>query len=180
MTEFTLSLGSNVGDKAENLRRAIERFGTEPDISIITVSPFYRSAPWGKTDQDWFVNACAIGRTRLSPLELLGRCQRIEADQGRVRGVRWGPRVIDVDILIYGDVELETETLTLPHRRLFDRAFVLVPLAAIDSTRVIKGRRVADALAALPDGGADVERMDHMPAMVLETAIALNPMEERP
>lgn len=157
MAEFGLSLGSNIGDKAGNLKRAIDRLAVDPDISVDAVSPFHRTAPWGLTDQDWFVNACIIGRTELPPLALLDRCQRIEAEQGRVRIVRWGPRIIDVDILYYGDLVLDSPTLTLPHPRLFARAFVLRPLAVIAPGRVINGLRVSDALAALPHAEAGIE-----------------------
>ena len=100
-------------------------------IELAAVSRFYRTAPWGKIDQDWFVNACALGRTRLEPEALLERIKALEVELGRAPAERWGPRVIDIDLIAYGDVTLKTERLTLPHPELFNRAFVLVPLAEI-------------------------------------------------
>lgn len=140
-----LSLGGNIGDSAAVLRRALQALGDEPGIELVAVSRFYRTPPWGKTDQDPFVNACAAALTRLPPEALLDRVKRIEVDLGRVPAERWGPRLIDIDIIAYDDAELSTGRLTLPHPELFKRAFVLIPLAEIAPDRTIAGRRVADA-----------------------------------
>jgi len=140
-----LSLGGNIGDSAAVLRRALRALGDESGIDLLAVSRIYRTAPWGKLDQDPFVNACALALTRLAPEALLDRVRRIEVDLGRVPGERWGPRVIDIDILAYDDAESSTERLTLPHPELFNRAFVLTPLAEIAPDRMIRGRRVGDA-----------------------------------
>ena len=152
-----LALGSNVGDKANNLRRALRAIGSEPGIELTAVSRFYRTAPWGKTDQDWFVNACALARTNLKPEALLERVKRLEVELGREPTERWGPRVIDIDLIAYGDVALRTERLTLPHPELFNRAFVLAPLAEIAPDLVIggvRGRRRGDA----PRNGSSGDR----------------------
>ncbi len=128
----------------------------EPGIELTAVSRFYRTAPWGKTDQDWFVNACALGRTSLSPEALLERVKTLEVELGREPTERWGPRVIDIDLIAYDDVSLKTEQLTLPHPELFNRAFVLVPLAEIAPDLMIAGVRVGDAAARL---GAEAEQV---------------------
>ena len=144
-----MSLGGNVGDKAATLRRALSALGDEPGIELVAVSRFYRTPPWGKTDQDWFVNACALALTSLAPEALLDRVKRLEVVLGRVPAERWGPRVIDIDIIAYDDAGLSTGRLTLPHPELFNRAFVLVPLAEIAPERTIGGRRVGEAAASL-------------------------------
>ena len=122
-----LALGGNVGDKVQSLRRALRAIAAEPGIELTAVSRLYRTAPWGKTNQDWFVNACALGRTSLEPVALLERVKRLEVELGRERTEHWGPRVIDIDLIAYDEVALKTERLTLPHPELFNRAFVLVP-----------------------------------------------------
>jgi dihydropteroate synthase len=148
---IVLALGGNVGDKAASLRRALGALAGEPGIDLTAVSRFYRTAPWGKTDQDWFVNACALARTRLPPEVLLDRVKALEVELGRAPTERWGPRVIDIDLIAYDDVARKTERLTLPHPELFNRAFVLVPLAEIAPDLVIAGVRVGDAAARQGD-----------------------------
>jgi dihydropteroate synthase len=155
-----LALGGNVGDKASTLRRALRALGGEPGIELTAVSRLYRTAPWGKTDQDWFINACALARTDLGPDALLDRVKALEVELGRKPGERWGPRVIDIDIIAYNDVALTGGRLTLPHPELFNRAFVLVPLAEIAPERVIAGRRVGEAAASLGTEVSDVVPLD--------------------
>jgi dihydropteroate synthase len=155
-----LALGSNVGDKANNLRRALRAIAGVPEIELTAASRFYRTPPWGKTDQDWFINACALGRTTLKPEALLERVKRLEVELGRAPTERWGPRVIDIDLIAYGDIALKTERLTLPHPELFNRAFVLVPLAEIAPDLVIGGVRVGDAAARLAAEAAEVVPLD--------------------
>src|ERR1700689_1989037 len=145
---IVLALGGNVGDKALSLRRALRAIAGEPGIELTAVSRLYRTAPWGKKDQDWFVNACALGLTRLAPVALLERMKALEVDLGRVSTERWGPRVIDIDLVAYDDISLRSEKLTLPHPELFNRAFVLVPLAEIAPDLIIAGVRVGDAAAS--------------------------------
>ncbi len=144
-----LALGGNVGDKVLSLRRALRAIAAEPEIELTAVSRFYRTPPWGKTDQDWFVNACALGRTTLKPEALLERMKALEVELGREPAERWGPRVIDIDLIAYDDVTLKTDRLTLPHPELFNRAFVLAPLSEIAPDLVIAGARVGDAAARL-------------------------------
>jgi dihydropteroate synthase len=151
-----LALGGNVGDTVASLRRALHAIAADPGIELTTVSRFYRTPPWGKTDQDWFVNACALARTSLAPKALLDRVKTIEVELGRETTERWGPRVIDIDLIAYDEVTLKTERLTLPHPELFNRAFVLVPLAEIAPDLVIAGVRIGEAAARL---GAEAEQV---------------------
>jgi len=155
-----LALGGNVGDKAGTLRRALGRLGVEPGIELTAVSRLYSTAPWGKTDQDWFVNACALASTDLAPEALLDRVKALEIELGRQPGERWGPRVIDIDIVAYEDVALNTPRLTLPHPELFNRIFVLAPLAEIAPELSIGGRRVGEAAASLRAEAWEIAPLD--------------------
>jgi 2-amino-4-hydroxy-6-hydroxymethyldihydropteridine diphosphokinase len=152
--EVGIGLGGNVGDSRAKIRAALDALRERNVVDVTAVSSLYRTAPWGPVAQDDFANACAIGTTRLSPLELLDAVKNIECDLGRVETVRWGPRVIDIDILYYGDDALDDPRLVLPHKELFQRAFVLQPLAEIAPDRIIGGRRVIDAAREI--GAADV------------------------
>ena len=154
------ALGGNVGDKVRSLRRALRAIAAEPGIELTAVSRLYRTPPWGKTDQDWFVNACALGRTSLGPEALLERVKRLEVELGRERTERWGPRVIDIDLIAYDEVALKTERLTLPHPELFNRAFVLVPLTEIAPDLVIGGLRIGEAAARLGAEAHEVLPLD--------------------
>jgi dihydropteroate synthase len=154
------ALGGNVGDKVANLRRALRAIAGEPGVELTAVSRFYRTPPWGKTDQDWFLNACALGRTNLKPEALLERVKALEVELGRAPTERWGPRVIDIDLIAYGDTALKTERLTLPHPELFNRAFVLVPLAEIAPDLMIAGVRIGEAAARLGAEAAEVLPLD--------------------
>jgi 2-amino-4-hydroxy-6-hydroxymethyldihydropteridine diphosphokinase len=155
-----LALGGNVGDKVASLRRALRAIASEPEIELTAVSRFYRTPPWGKTDQEWFVNACALGRTSLEPKALLERVKTLEVELGRAPAERWGPRVIDIDLIAYDELTLKTERLTLPHPELFQRAFVLAPLAEIAPDLVIAGVRVGEAAARLSAEIAEVLPLD--------------------
>jgi 2-amino-4-hydroxy-6-hydroxymethyldihydropteridine diphosphokinase len=153
-----LGLGSNVGDPRANLRRAIELLG-ERGVEVEAVSSAYVTEPVGEyLDQPDFLNAAARIHTELEPEELLDACKLIEAELGRVfGGPRHGPRPIDVDLLLLADVELETERLTLPHREVTSRRFVMVPLLELEpDLELPDGTRVRSALDAL---GTD-ERVD--------------------
>jgi 2-amino-4-hydroxy-6-hydroxymethyldihydropteridine diphosphokinase len=158
--EIGIGLGGNVGDPLSAIRAAIEALQSRGIATISAVSSFYRTAPWGVVDQPDYANACAIGATRLAPLDLLDAVKRIERDLGRVETIRWGPRVIDIDILFYGEESLADPRLALPHKELLRRAFVLVPLAEIAPDRVILGVRVQDAAWALGDEGVRKWRPD--------------------
>ncbi|MEW6094563.1 MAG: 2-amino-4-hydroxy-6-hydroxymethyldihydropteridine diphosphokinase [Chloroflexota bacterium] len=121
-----LALGTNLGERTANLRRAIQSL--PPAVTVLAESPVYATPPWGVTGQPNFLNMALKGETRLPPLGLLKRLKQLEGELGRVPSVRYGPRLIDIDILFYADLVLDTPQLTLPHPRLHERAFVLVPL----------------------------------------------------
>ena len=125
-------------------------------VRFRAASAIYRTAPWGYTAQDWFANTCAVGDTDLSPVDLLALTQDLEHRLGRTPSFRWGPRLIDIDILYYEGASVESARLTLPHRELFARDFVLVPLAEIRPDLVLGGRSVAAAAAALDRRGVTV------------------------
>jgi 2-amino-4-hydroxy-6-hydroxymethyldihydropteridine diphosphokinase len=122
-----LALGSNLGDRRINLRSAIAALC--PQVNVLAESPIYETPPWGVTDQPEFLNMVVQGETRLKPAALLKHIKAIETRLGRTATVRYGPRVIDLDILFYGELTLSTPGLTIPHPHLHERAFVLVPLA---------------------------------------------------
>ena len=126
-TNVFLGIGANLGDRRAALRSAVA--GLRVVLEEVRVSSLYETAAWGVTDQPAFLNAVARGRTSLRPLELLDQTQAIERQLGRVRGERWGPRVIDIDILLYGDEIVEEPRLIVPHPYLAQRGFVLRPLA---------------------------------------------------
>jgi 2-amino-4-hydroxy-6-hydroxymethyldihydropteridine diphosphokinase len=148
-SDVGIGLGGNVGDSRVRIFEALDALRARRVIDVTAVSSIYRTAPWGPVVQDDFANACAIGTTKLMPLALLDAIKQIERDLGRVETVRWGPRVIDIDILYYGDGAYEDARLVLPHRDLFQRAFVLHPLAEIAPDRIIGGRRIIDAARAI-------------------------------
>ncbi len=151
MPEIGLGLGGNVGEPAAAIRAALDALPAR-GVAIDRVSSLYRTAPWGGVPQPDYANACALGRTELAPLALLDAIKRLERDLGRVDTVRWGPRVIDIDILFYGDLAWQDERLVLPHRDLLKRAFVLIPLAEIAPDLIIAGHSVAQAARALASG----------------------------
>jgi 2-amino-4-hydroxy-6-hydroxymethyldihydropteridine diphosphokinase len=138
-------LGSNIGDKPGNIRTALKLIEERHIALLEAVSRIYRTPPWGVLDQGDFANACAIGKTKLEPYELLAAVKKIEADMGRSPTRRWGPRLIDVDILFLGDHTLDDPELTLPHKELFSRGFVLAPLAEIGGDLILDGESVAEA-----------------------------------
>ncbi|MEN3930150.1 2-amino-4-hydroxy-6-hydroxymethyldihydropteridine diphosphokinase [Microvirga sp. W0021] len=144
-----LGLGSNMGDKAANIFEARNRLNDTDGISVSQVSHLYRTAPWGNTDQDWFINACLRIETTLEAHQLLTSCLDIEHAMGRKRLQKWGPRLIDIDVLVYEGMELESERLTLPHPYILNRSFVLAPLSEIAPDLCIKGEMVSTALARL-------------------------------
>jgi 2-amino-4-hydroxy-6-hydroxymethyldihydropteridine diphosphokinase len=135
-----LGLGSNLQQPALQIREALDRLGRAGAVRVIKVSSFYRTPPWGDENQEEFINAVAQIETDLEPLVLLKVMQSIENDMGRQRsGRRWGPRLIDLDLLLYGDQKYCSDQLELPHPRMFERAFVLVPLFELDQTLAVPG-----------------------------------------
>ena len=155
MASVLIALGGNVGDVRATFRKAIAHVCGMTQGVLVARSSDYATPPWGDEDQDPFINACVEIETELDPHALLFVLQKVEKKFGRTRTKerRWGPRTLDLDLIAYDDVRLDKPELTLPHPRVFERAFVLVPLAEIAPDRVIAGRRVGDALAGLSTEG---------------------------
>ena len=149
MTEVGLGFGSNIGDKAGFILQAVREIQAGGLVRNFRLSSLYRSAPWGNLDQDWFVNACGVGETELSPIELLRFVQGVEQRMGRQRIVHWGPRTIDIDLLYFGAEKLHLPDLTIPHVEVLNRAFVLVPLLELKPDLMLGGVAARDALAKL-------------------------------
>jgi 2-amino-4-hydroxy-6-hydroxymethyldihydropteridine diphosphokinase len=148
-----LGLGTNVGQRRQNLERAVAGLGEV--MAITAVSPIYQTPPWGLTGQPDFLNLCLEATTTLAPLDLLHFTRQLERELGREKTVRWGPRLIDIDILFYDDLILRSEELTIPHPRMAERAFVLVPLADIapDLVHPQTGQTVREMVTAVDTSG---------------------------
>ncbi|MEW5869652.1 MAG: 2-amino-4-hydroxy-6-hydroxymethyldihydropteridine diphosphokinase [Chloroflexota bacterium] len=148
-----LALGTNLGERLANLQAALESM--QPGAQVLAVSPVYETPPWGVLDQPVFLNQAARVTTDLAPLELMDFLKRLEVKLGRKPGLRYGPRKIDLDILFYDDLVLDTPRLVIPHPRLAERAFVLAPLAdlAPDFRHPVLGKTVAELLAAVDVSG---------------------------
>jgi len=150
-----LAFGGNVGNSRAILDRAVALLCDGIRVRLIARSADYRTPPWGFKYQPPFVNLCIAVQTTLSPRELLAHAQGVELRLGRDRAheKRWGPRTADIDIVAYGDLTMDELGLTLPHPRLFERAFVLVPLSEIAPDLVIAGKKVREALAQIDPAG---------------------------
>ncbi|MDA9411342.1 2-amino-4-hydroxy-6-hydroxymethyldihydropteridine diphosphokinase [Bradyrhizobium sp. CCBAU 45384] len=157
MASVLIALGGNVGDVRTTFKKAIAHICGMAQATVIARSSDYATPPWGDENQDPFVNACVEIETGLDPHALLFVMQKVEQKFGRTRDQdrRWGPRTLDLDMIAYDDVSMNKPDLTLPHPRLFERAFVLVPLAEIAPERVISGIRVRDALASVSTQGIE-------------------------
>lgn len=153
-----LGFGSNVGAKVETIRSAARMIEAEEGVESLTLSPLYRTAPVGVTDQDWFVNAVARIQTSLTPVALLELCLKTERAFKRVRKERWGPRTLDLDVLLFGEERIDEAGLQVPHPRMVERAFVLAPLADLDPELLLQGKPVGEWLAAC--SGQVVSRME--------------------
>jgi 2-amino-4-hydroxy-6-hydroxymethyldihydropteridine diphosphokinase len=159
MANAVIALGGNVGDVRATFKKAIAHICGMAQAALKARSSDYSTPAWGAENQPHFINACIEIETSLDPHALLFTLHKIEQKFGRDRAseLRWGPRSLDLDLIAYDDIKLDKPELTLPHPRLFERAFVLVPLAEIAPDRVIAGRRVSDALAKLATDG--IERL---------------------
>lgn len=142
-----IGLGSNLGDPILQIRAALSELDQLPDTHLLRASCFYRTPPWGNPDQADFVNAVAEVETLLTARQLLDALLHVETCAGRVRGgERWGPRLIDLDLLIHGDTRIDEESLRVPHPRMAERAFVIVPLAELEPTLRLPGHGVVSEL----------------------------------
>ncbi|WEK49558.1 MAG: 2-amino-4-hydroxy-6-hydroxymethyldihydropteridine diphosphokinase [Candidatus Kaistia colombiensis] len=149
MTDAYLGLGSNLGDREAMLRAAISALAATPGVRVTAVSSLYETPPWGPVPQGPYLNACIALDTTLSARDVLDLGLRIERDHGRERAIRWGPRTLDIDLLLYGDATIDEEGLIVPHPRMTERAFVLVPLAEIAPELNVAGGAVRDILAGV-------------------------------
>jgi 2-amino-4-hydroxy-6-hydroxymethyldihydropteridine diphosphokinase len=140
-----IGVGSNLGDKRKNINRALELLTGSSEVIFTKRSSFYQTDPVGYKEQDWFLNMVVEIATSLTPWELLNRLMAIENEMGRQREIHWGPRIIDLDILLYGQLKINSPDLQVPHPRLEERAFVVVPLAEISPGLLLpSGRKVSD------------------------------------
>jgi 2-amino-4-hydroxy-6-hydroxymethyldihydropteridine diphosphokinase len=157
MADVLIALGGNVGDVRATFQKAITNICGMAQGALLARSSDYSTPPWGDDQQAAFINACIEIETSLDPHALLFALHRIEKKFGRDRANErpWGPRTLDLDLIAYDDVSIQKPELTLPHPRLFERAFVLVPLAEIAPNRIIAGRSVSAALAQLSTRGIE-------------------------
>ena len=164
-----LSVGSNLGDKLNNCLRGIQALDSEIAPELLACSRFYRTSPVDYADQDWFVNAAVMIATVLQPADLLDRLIAIQQSLGRkAAAIRFGPRVLDLDILLYDDSIIRTPTLEIPHPRMHKRAFVLQPMCDINPTIVHPGlgKSVADLLASLDDDDQQIVPLKNQPELL--------------
>ena len=163
--DIYIALGTNIGDRIENLRAAIRSL--PPHFERVRPSRIFETPPWGHADQPAFLNMAVHARTDLSPAESLARLKQVEVELGREQTFRWGPRLIDLDILFYDDLVLDSPPLVIPHPRLHERAFVLVPLADIapDLVHPVLGKTVRGLLAEV-DASEIVPFAEQIPTTV--------------
>ena len=168
MSTVYLSLGTNLGERRRNLEQAV--VGVQQWMAITAVSCLYETKPWGLTDQPDFLNMCLAAATDVSPHDLLDFCKQLEDQIGREKTVRWGPRLLDLDILVYDDLILDDERLTIPHPHIEERAFVLTPLAEIAPALIhpVSGQTVATLAEQVDAGGVEPLPPASMPPTLYE------------
>ena len=159
-----LSVGSNLGDRLGTLQGCVQAIGGLPETDVLAISPVYETAPVGGPAQPDYLNAVLIAGTGLAPRDLLAATQRVEADFGRIRAERFGPRTLDIDIISYDEEISSDPVLTLPHPRAHERAFVLAPWHDVDPAASLPGRGPVAALLA----GLDRHGVRRQPGLVLE------------
>ncbi|MDJ0511722.1 MAG: 2-amino-4-hydroxy-6-hydroxymethyldihydropteridine diphosphokinase [Crocosphaera sp.] len=159
MSQCAIALGSNLGNSLTILETTIKRLSQHPHLKLINHSPWYETIPIGPPQPN-YLNGCAILETSLTPEKLLGELLKIEQDFGRIRQQKWGPRTLDLDLLLYDDLILETQILEIPHPRMIERGFVLVPLCDIAATWVhpITQKTIKDHLNMVDDKGVKLFR----------------------
>jgi len=172
----TLGLGGNVGDVAAALVEALTRLGSAPGVTLAAWSSVYRTPPWGKLDQPDFLNLAARIETTLSARALLALCLEVERGLGRERHERWGPRLIDIDILTYGEAKIDEPNLKVPHPRLTERAFALAPLAEVAPRLVVGGHTIADWLMQAERAGVEIDAVTsaELAAKLVERGFAVH------
>ena len=157
-TRAYIGIGSNLGNRHHNCLQAVKRLGQIPDVEVTGVSEWYLTKPVGVDGQDWYVNGVISLGVKIAPQGLLERLMRVEQDMGRVRKERWGPRVIDLDILLFGEKIIHEDNLIVPHPRMHVRRFVLVPMADLAPGMIhpTLGTTMTQLLNGLPDDGQEV------------------------
>lgn len=155
MNRAYLSLGSNIGNRKENILKAYKILEVQ-GINILRQSSFYETAPVGVKDQKHFINSVIQIETELEPYELLEKCHLVEKALKRKRIIRWGPRTIDVDILLFNDLEINDPDLTIPHKEIKNRAFVLIPLAEINDSVLITGDKIQRLISKIDTTGVEL------------------------
>lgn len=154
-----IGLGGNVGDVVSNMQSALQILNAHEHIEVTQVSNVYKTPPWGIENQDWFLNACACLETSLTAQELLEACLEIEIKLKRVREVRWGPRTIDLDVLVFGDEQINQKNLQVPHPRMHERAFVLKPMANLAPDLKLQNKTISEWLNDVEASG--IEKTDY-------------------
>lgn len=169
MRKAYISIGSNIGDRLDHLKGAIRALHLHDGIAVLSVSSIYETAPVGYTEQADFLNLATGIETELSAHELLAVCQEIERELGRVRDIRWGPRTVDLDILLYNNENIEAEDLVVPHPRMHERAFVLIPLLEIAPTigHPATGKLYSEEVAVHDDGVVLWQKVDGIEKFLL-------------
>ena len=150
-----IGMGSNLDNPIQHINTAIKELQQIDQVSAVLVSSLYRSAPVGPAGQDDYINAVAKVTTQLSPESLLDKLQAIENQHNRVRVERWGARTLDLDIVLYGDLKIDTPRLTIPHLSMRDRNFVLVPLAQLNNELMIEGIAIGELIKQCPAGSLE-------------------------
>jgi 2-amino-4-hydroxy-6-hydroxymethyldihydropteridine diphosphokinase len=148
-----IGIGGNVGDVFASMKSALNLLNDHPQISVNKISKIYKTPPWGIEDQDWFLNACASVETTLTAQELLKTCLEVEVSLKRVREIRWGPRTIDLDVLVFGEENIAQDNLQVPHPRMHERAFVLMPMADIAPDLPLNGKTISQWLEEIDTTG---------------------------
>lgn len=153
MTTVYLSFGSNMGDREQQINDALNLLNTLPETKVTKISSLYETAPVGGVEQDDFLNGVVALETNLSPIELLDNIQAIELKLNRVRKIHWGPRTIDLDIVLFGDLVMDSERLKVPHPFMHERSFVLIPLNEIASQAIhpVLNKKISDIVTLDPD-----------------------------
>ena len=162
LTTAYIGLGSNLGDKRANIKKALELLGEAPGVQVKKVASFYKTAPLYVPKQDWFLNTAAEIETSLNPHELLALMKETEKELDRTPTMRWGPRTIDLDLLVFGSEKVYTADLIVPHPRMLERAFVMVPLAEIAPELCIPSRGRVGELAHLLKTEQSVEKIENV------------------
>ena len=154
-----IGLGGNIGDVLGNMHAALKTLNMHKHISVKAISNIYKTPPWGIKEQDWFLNACASVETTLSAQELLRECLDAEKALKRVRDIRWGPRTIDLDVLFFCNQQINEDNLQVPHPRIHERAFVLMPMADLAPELALEGKTIAEWLEV--SSSEQIEKTDY-------------------